>query len=90
VEYVRVTWLQNDDDLGGTVTQYRIHLNGTQAYDDHTYRLTELEQTRGGIPPSWIRVVDVACMPGRIYEVTITGKNPGGWSNHSEALMATC
>ena len=35
-----------------------------QIYDDYSLR-GSLETNRAGSPPQWVRVVDVACTPGR-------------------------
>ncbi|CAK9022057.1 Uncharacterized protein SCF082_LOCUS15627 [Durusdinium trenchii] len=52
-----------------------------QIYDDYSLR-GSLETNRAGSPPQWVRVVDVACTPGRSinYEITLSGRNFAGWS----------
>lgn len=87
--HIRVTWLQKETDVGGSVDRYRIFLNGTQVYDDFSLR-GSLEQTRAGSPPQWVRVVDVACTPGLNYQVTLAGRNFAGWSTLSTPLTTGC
>eukprot|EP00439_Symbiodinium_sp_Y106_P050485 s3183_g6.t1 len=60
-----------------------------RVYDDYGYR-SSLEQTRAGSPPRWVRVADLACTPGLSYEVTLSGRNLGGWSPLSEPLQTGC
>jgi len=87
--HIRVQWLQKETDEGGAIDRYRVFLNGTQVYDDYGYR-SSLEQTRAGSPPRWVRVADLACTPGLSYEVTLSGRNLGGWSPLSEPLQTGC
>lgn len=90
ISYIRLAWVQFGQDEGGPIDQYRIFLNGTQAYDDHGFRTQLLEQEQGGIPPNWIRVVDIACSAGQVYQVTLKGHNEGGWSQPSTAVALGC
>ncbi|CAE7621628.1 TTN, partial [Symbiodinium sp. CCMP2456] len=87
--HIRVQWLQKETDEGGAIDRYRVFLNGTQVYDDYGYR-SSLEQARAGSPPRWVRVADLACTPGLSYEVTLSGRNLGGWSPLSEPLQTGC
>eukprot|EP00931_Biecheleriopsis_adriatica_P049660 TRINITY_DN28729_c0_g1_i1.p1 TRINITY_DN28729_c0_g1~~TRINITY_DN28729_c0_g1_i1.p1 ORF type:complete len:8011 (-),score=1403.57 TRINITY_DN28729_c0_g1_i1:177-21446(-) len=89
IGHIRVTWLQKETDDGGAIDRYRIFLNGSQSFDDYGLR-SSLEQTRAGSPPQWKRIVDVACTPGLSYQVTLSGRNAGGWSEVGEPLNTGC
>ncbi|CAJ1433692.1 unnamed protein product [Effrenium voratum] len=87
--HIRVTWLQKETDAGGPVDRYRVFLNGTEVYDDFGIR-SSLEQSRAGSPPQWVRMVDLACTPGTSFQITLSGRNYGGWSALSDPLDTGC